>query len=556
LSESLLKVEGLSVAYGSTQVTHGVSLGVRAGETLAIVGESGSGKSTTATAALGLLPKAGRVQDGSIVFGGRDLLRLSSRELRAVRGRDIGYIPQDPMSNLNPAWPVGFQIAETLRAHGVAGGKAARGRAVELLDEVGVPDPARRAKQYQHELSGGMRQRVLIAMALSCRPRLIVADEPTSALDVTVARRILDLIAEMQEKLGAAVLLITHDLGLAAERANEVVVLRKGRVVESGPSATVLARPGHSYTQALLAAAPGLAAAKPAKALDGSPASRERALSVSDGGPVLLEASNVRKIYQLPGVLPWQTKQFTAVAGVSFVVRRAQTLAVVGESGSGKSTLGRIALGLEKPTEGEVRFDGHLVASDSRRRAAPGGSSKDLIALRRRMQVVFQDPYGSLDPMHTVGAAVEESLTTHRIGDKKTRQRLVAEAFDSVRLSKSMLGRFPNELSGGQRQRVAIARALVLSPELIVCDEAVSALDVLVQAQVLDLLQALQEERGISYLFITHDLAVVRQIADEVLVMRQGAAVEHAAVAEIFENPREEYTQRLLSAIPGRKLAR
>ncbi|ADG97595.1 ABC transporter related protein [Segniliparus rotundus DSM 44985] len=547
----MLQVDGLSVAYGAAQVTHGVSFCVRSGETLAIVGESGSGKSTTATAALGLLPRAGRVQGGRIVFGGRDLLRLSSRELRAVRGRDIGYIPQDPMSNLNPAWPVGFQIAETLRAHGAAGGKAARERAVELLDEVGVPDPARRAKQYQHELSGGMRQRVLIAMALSCRPKLIVADEPTSALDVTVARRILDLIAEMQEKLGAAVLLITHDLGLAAERANEVVVMRKGRVVESGPSATVLAQPGHSYTRALLAAAPGLnvrsAAAHCIASPDTPGIATETLVQSAEPGAPLLEATGLRKVYQLPGRLPWQKTPFTAVNGVSFTVRRAQTLAVVGESGSGKSTLGRMTLGLEHPTEGGVLFDGKSVFAADR---------QGQLALRRRMQVVFQDPYGSLDPMHTVGAAVEESLKTHRIGDKKTRQRLVAEAFDSVRLSKSMLGRFPNELSGGQRQRVAIARALVLSPELIVCDEAVSALDVLVQAQVLDLLQALQEERGISYLFITHDLAVVRQIADEVLVMRQGAAVEHAPVAEIFENPREEYTQRLLSAIPGHKLAR
>ncbi|MGL6234345.1 MAG: ABC transporter ATP-binding protein [Segniliparus sp.] len=531
MSEPLLQVENLSVAYGGTQVTHGISLAVRPGETLAIVGESGSGKSTTATAALGLLPKGGHVLGGSIMFGGRDLLRLSGRELRSVRGCGIGYIPQDPMSNLNPAWTVGFQIAETMRAHGVATGKAARARAVELLDEVGVPEPARRAKQYQHELSGGMRQRVLIAMALSCKPKLVVADEPTSALDVTVARRILDLIAELQEKLGAAVLLITHDLGLAAERASEVVVMRKGRVVESGPSAAVLAEPGHSYTKALLAAAPGLSSDTP--------------VQTAEPGPALLEAVGLRKVYQLPGRLPWQKIPFTAVDGVGFTVRRAQTLAVVGESGSGKSTLGRMALGLEAPTEGEVRFDGKNVLVRDR---------QEQLALRKRVQVVFQDPYGSLDPMHTVGAAVEESLVTHRIGDKKSRQRLVAEAFDSVRLPQSMLCRFPNELSGGQRQRVAIARAMVLQPELVVCDEAVSALDVLVQAQVLELLQNLKAERGLSYLFITHDLAVVRQIADEVLVMRQGKAVEQASTAEIFANPREEYTQRLLAAIPGRNL--
>ncbi|EFV14310.1 ABC transporter ATP-binding protein [Segniliparus rugosus] len=546
MSEPLLQVSGLSVAYGSTQVTHGVDLSVRAGETLAIVGESGSGKSTTATAALGLLPKGGSVLGGSIVFEGRELLGLSDRELRSVRGRGIGYIPQDPMSNLNPAWPVGFQIAETMRAHGFARGKAARERVVELLDEVGVPDPARRAKQYQHELSGGMRQRVLIAMALSCEPKLIVADEPTSALDVTVARRILDLIAELQEKLGAAVLLITHDLGLAAERASGIVVMRKGRVVESGPSSAVLAEPGHSYTRALLAAAPGLSANRLVQAVSaGAPDSRALATSAPDAEPVLLDAKDLRKVYQLPGRLPWQKTPFTAVDGVSFVVRRAQTLAVVGESGSGKSTLGRMALGLEAPTGGEVRFDGGDVLVRDR---------AEQLALRRRMQVVFQDPYGSLDPMHTVGAAVAEPLTTHRVGDKRTRQRLVAEAFDAVRLPRSMLRRFPNELSGGQRQRVAIARAMVLQPELVVCDEAVSALDVLVQAQILELLQSLQAERGLSYLFITHDLAVVRQIADEALVMRQGKAVERASVAEIFANPREEYTQRLLAAIPGRTL--
>ncbi|MFC3964038.1 ABC transporter ATP-binding protein [Nocardia jiangsuensis] len=539
----LLRLSGLDVDFGTTSAVRGVNLAVYPGQTVALVGESGSGKSTTAHAVIDLLPGTGRVTGGSIEFDGTELTTASKRAIVGIRGTGIGLVPQDPMTNLNPVWKVGFQIRETLTANGIATGKAARERAVELLAEAGLPDAARRAGQYPHEFSGGMRQRALIAMALACRPKLLIADEPTSALDVTVQRQLLDHLDRLTGELGTAVLLITHDLGLAAERAEHVAVMYRGRVVESGPAQRILREPQHPYTRRLVAAAPALASGRGA-------VRRERAAVLAGADSAeppdhVVVAEHLVKTFPLRGRVPWRSEPLHAVNDVSFRVARGTTTAVVGESGSGKSTLARLVLGLLAPTSGSVTFDGRPVTGLDR--AAE-------LDFRRRVQPVFQNPYGSLDPLFTIARAIEEPLRTHRVGTPAERAERVRDLVERVALPADVLRRYPHELSGGQRQRVAIARALALSPELVVCDEAVSALDVLVQAQILELLDELQAELGLSYLFISHDLAVVRRIADHVLVMRDGRVVEEASAAEVFENPREEYTRALLDAIPGREL--
>jgi peptide/nickel transport system ATP-binding protein len=523
----LLSVAGLDVRFGDDRVVHGVDLTVRSAQTVAIVGESGSGKSTTAAAILGLLPPGGRITAGRIEFDGVDLTAATRRQLRAVRGSGIGYVPQDPMTNLNPVWRIGFQVREALRANNVDR------RAVELLDDAGMPDPELRARQYPHQLSGGMCQRALIAIGLAGRPRLLIADEPTSALDVTVQRRVLDHLQQLAGELGTAVLLITHDLALAAERAEQLVVMHNGQVVEAGAAQTILHSPQHPYTQRLVAAAPSLRDAPVARQIRPNEA------------PDVIVASGLTKIYRSSHGAPWRKTEVRAVDDVSFRLRRGTTLAVAGESGSGKSTLARMVLGLLQPTSGTAVFDGADVcdiASSSRR---------ETLAFRRKVQPVFQNPYGSLDPMYSVSQIIEEPLRIHRIGDRRRRLQTVRELCDHVALPPSLLSRRPRELSGGQRQRVAIARALALRPEVVVCDEAVSALDVVVQAQILELLAELQAELGLTYLFISHDLAVIRQIADEVMVMRAGRVVEHAATEDVFTRPRHEYTRQLLAAIPG-----
>ncbi|ONM47425.1 dipeptide ABC transporter ATP-binding protein [Nocardia donostiensis] len=622
----LLEIRDLRVAFGTSgsqvDAVRGVDLIVYPGQTVSIVGESGSGKSTTAHAIIGLLPPGGRVVSGSIRFAGRELATASRKQLVAVRGTGIGFVPQDPMTNLNPVHKIGFQITETLAAKGIARGRAARAKAVELLGAAGVPDAERRADQYPHELSGGLRQRALIAIGLAGRPTLLIADEPTSALDVTVQRQILDHIDGLTAELGTAVLLITHDLGLAAERAEHLVVMYRGRVVESGPALDILRDPRHEYTRRLVAAAPSLAAARvgatrtkvaargesggpaevsgPSEA-DGRTEDDESAVigeSLEDGGPAevhgravvdegaeiggstevgerpenggrvevhrryviedrldaqrgaaedaaILVAERLTKRYRIRGSLPWKSTELAAVEEVSFQLRRGTTTALVGESGSGKSTVAQLVLGLIPPTSGTVTFVGADVSRLDRAEQAE---------FRRRVQPIFQNPYGSLDPMYSIHRSLTEPLRTHRVGSRAQREAKVRELLDQVALPSSVLARYPNELSGGQRQRVAIARALALEPELVVCDEAVSALDVLVQAQILDLLNELQAELGLSYLFITHDLAVVRQIADEVLVMRRGRVVEAATTDEVFAAAREEYTRNLLDAIPGRDL--
>lgn len=535
----LLEVKDLNIAFGSGKnpipTVHDANFQIYPGETVAIVGESGSGKSTTARAIIDLLPATGHVTSGSIVFQGEELVGASDKQMSAIRGRKIGLVPQDPMTNLNPVWTIGQQITEALAANHIAKGKAAKARACELLAEAGMPEPEKHFNQYPHEFSGGMCQRALIAIGLHARPALLIADEPTSALDVTVQKQILDHLEGLIENLGTAVLLITHDLGLAAERATRVIVMQHGHIVEQGPSREILTNPQHPYTKKLIAAAPSLAAQR----------SETRHHKSSDSGLTLLQVKGVTKRFLLPSSRPWKKEYFTAVNNVDLSIKQMHTTAIVGESGSGKSTLAKMMLGLLDPTEGEVTYEGKPIRK--MRRDAE-------LNFRKRVQPVFQNPYGTLDSMWSVFNIIEEPLKVHHLGDKKTRARRVSEIMDRVALPQSMLRRYPMELSGGQQQRIAIARALVLEPELIICDEAVSALDVLVQAQILELLNELQRDLGLTYVFITHDLAVVKQIADDVVVMRNGAIVERGETDELFAHPQQEYTQRLLDAIPGAKI--
>ncbi|CAO1650239.1 ABC transporter ATP-binding protein [Salinibacterium sp. NSLL150] len=557
----LLKIRGLEVGFetqrGIVSAVRGVDLTLYQGQSLAIVGESGSGKSTTAQAVIGLLPGAGKVVGGSIEFEGNDLSTFTDAQFAEVRGSQIGYVPQDPMSNLNPVWSIGFQVEEAIRANGLAQGKQARERTIEVLQEAGLSDASERLKQYPHQFSGGMRQRVLIGIGLSARPKLLIADEPTSALDVTVQRQILDHLQTLTRDYGTSVLFITHDLGLAAERAEQLVVMYKGKVVESGPSREILENPQHPYTQRLVSAAPSLASRRIQSIKTSSPdgeapkifgegsldealiaraATREAAADQD-----LIKVSNITKVYEIRKQ-GFRKDKLLAVNDISFGVKKGTTTALVGESGSGKSTVAKLILQLESLTSGTIEFDGKDLA---------GIKGQELLEFRRRVQPVFQDPYGSLDPQYSVGNTIAEPLLAHKLGTAKERFKRVSELLDQVSLPQAARHRYPGELSGGQRQRVAIARALALKPEVLVLDEAVSALDVLVQGQVLNLLTELQTELDLTYLFITHDLAVVRLVADNVCVMQGGRIVEAASTDEVFENSSNPYTQELLEAIPG-----
>ena len=544
MNKPLLNIEDLKITFESTtgvvEAVRDFDLTIYPGQSVAIVGESGSGKSTAAMSILGLLPGTGKVTNGTITFDGKDLTSLDEKGWQEIRGNEIGLVPQDPMSNLNPVWRIGTQVEESLRANNVVPGSERHKRVVELLEEADLPDAERRAKQYPHEFSGGMRQRALIAIGLAARPKLLIADEPTSALDVTVQKKILDHLDKLTAELGTSLLFITHDLGLAAERADFLVVMHRGRIVEKGPSLKILRNPQHPYTQRLVKAAPSLASARIQSAKAQGLETAERVAGKRDGEEVV-RVENLVKEFDVRGQ-KGAKKILRAVDDVSFSLRRGTTLALVGESGSGKSTVANMVLRLLEPTSGRVIFEGQDIAQLK---------GKELFEMRRKVQVVFQNPYGSLDPMFSVYKCIEEPLALHKVGGRKERESRVAELLDMVQMPRSAMRRYPNELSGGQRQRIAIARALALHPEVVVLDEAVSALDVLVQNQIINLLADLQEELDLSYLFITHDLAVVRQTADDIVVMRQGVAVEQGSSDDVFDNPQDPYTQNLINSVPG-----
>ncbi|WP_420497647.1 dipeptide ABC transporter ATP-binding protein [Parafrankia soli] len=535
----VVELAGLGVAYlDRSGVAHpavtDLDLAIAPGETVAMVGESGSGKTTTANAVLGLLPANGRITAGTIRIGGTDVTRAGERTLRALRGPVVGLIPQDPMVGLNPTMRVGGQVAEAARRRGVDR-RLLSAAVVEALERAGLDEPVLRARQYPHQLSGGMRQRVLIAIALAGHPRLIVADEPTSALDVTVQRRILDHLARLVSETRTALLIITHDLGVAADRADQVVVLRDGRVVERGEPATVLLAPRDPYTRRLIGAAPALSGA-------GQVVPRFTEVRTA---PEILRLDGVTKDFTLPRTRGG-ARTFRALEDGSLTVRRGQTLGLVGESGSGKTTALRIAMRLEAPTTGRVLLDGTDITE-------AGWSA--LRPLRRRFQLVHQNPFSSLDPRFTVAESIAEPLVSFRVGTRASRQARVSELLDQVALPRDFRDRRPTELSGGQRQRVAIARALALAPELVFLDEPVSALDVSVQDQILRLLGQLQQDLGVSYFFISHDLAVVARLAHHVAVLRAGRVVEQGPAADVFAAPAQDHTRELLGAIPGQRFA-
>jgi len=527
---ALLGVEDLAIRYVSggqaRRVVDGVSFTVAPGEVVALVGESGSGKTTIAQAVLGLLPANGAIERGAIRLDGTDIAHWPDWRLSALRGARMSLIPQDPTTSLNPVRTVGAQIAEILRIHGEHDPGRVRARVEELLARVGLEPAAMRAQQYPHELSGGMRQRVLIAIAVALRPGLIVADEPTSALDVTVQRRVLDLLDDLRREDGTAVLLVTHDLGVAADRADRVVVLRLGEVQEAGPVHQVLAAPRSAYARQLLADAPSLT----------TPRARP---VVSPEAGVKLEVAHLTHLYPMTAT---RGGVFRAVDDAGFTVRAGTTHALVGESGSGKTTTARCIAGFLRPASGTVAIDGTDVARLS---------GEALRQFRRKVQLVFQNPFASLDPRQTIGQIVEEPLWNFEKLPKREREARARAMLERVGLPDAVLTRPPAALSGGQRQRVAIARALVLRPAMVVLDEAVSALDVTVQARILELLAELQRELGLTYVFVSHDLAVVRLIADTVSVMRAGKVVEAGPVETVFRTPVHDYTRDLIAAIPG-----
>ena len=510
---SLVDVTGLRVDFGALRAVDGLSFRLEEGAALALVGESGSGKSTVASALLGLHRGTGARVEGSVDVAGTDVQRASDEELRRLCGGRAAMVFQDPLSSLDPYYAIGDQIAEVYRVHARVSRRAARARAVEVLDRVGIPDAARRSRSRPHEFSGGMRQRALIAMALACEPRLLIADEPTTALDVTVQAQVLDLLHTLREETGMGLLLVTHDVGVAAESVDEVLVMRHGRAVEHGPVADVLGAPAEPYTRELLAAVPRLDAPRKAS---------------TDADQVILEATGLRREFgRGKGAV-------TAVDDVSLTLRRGETLGIVGESGSGKTTLGRMLVGLLEPTAGSLAFEG-----------------RPHTGVNPAVQMVFQDPVASLNPRRSVGESIADPLRARGERQERRIRERVGELLERVGLEAVHYDRYPHEFSGGQRQRVGIARALAADPRVIVCDEPVSALDVTTQAHVVALLGELRRELGLALVFVAHDLAVVRQVSDRVAVMRRGRIVEEGPVGEVYASPRDPYTGQLLAAVPA-----
>ena len=565
ISDNLLEVKNLTVDFISAskapvRAVESVSFVIPRERTVALVGESGSGKSVSALAIMGLLPPQNAIValHSAINYDNRSLLNLSRTDWQLIRGSRIAMIFQDPMTSLNPVYTVGFQLAEMLKAHKPVSNKQATARACELLEEVGIPEPQKRVNAYPHELSGGQQQRVMIAMALACEPELLIADEPTTALDVTVQRQILLLLAELRERRRMAMLFITHDLGLVSEVADHAVVMRKGTVREAGPVRTLFSQPQDPYTKALLSCRPSIdrqgkrlltiddwmsTNSGESMPLPVAPSLDAPAMAVAKPKPEtpLLEVQGLRKVFKRSG--PWfQSDDFVAVENVSFQLMRGQTVGLVGESGSGKTTVGLCLLRLHEATAGKVFFDGKNLFDMS---------NSEFAAYKRRLQIVFQNPYASLNPRFTVGEILSEPMQLHGIGANSADwEKQSLSLLDKVGMPASALKRYPFEFSGGQRQRIAIARSLSLSPEVVVLDEAVSALDVSVQAQVLNLLKDLQKELGLSYLFISHDLEVVRYMSDSLLVMNKGHVVEQGDAAQIYQAPQHAYTQTLLAAVP------
>jgi peptide/nickel transport system ATP-binding protein len=554
--DTLLLVSDLRISFRTdkkqmVEAVKGISFTIPRNKTVALVGESGSGKSVSALAVMGLLSKdsAAIAPTSRIEFEGRNLLQLSTQERRQLCGKDISMIFQEPMTSLNPVFTVGFQIAEVLRLHMSMKAKAARARSIALLEEVGIPDPAQRIDAYPNELSGGQQQRAMIAMAIACEPKLLIADEPTTALDVTIQKQIIELIKSLQQRRQMSVLFITHDLALVGEMADQVIVMRNGEVREQGELRQIFDAPRDTYTQALLHCRPSLDA-RPwrlpviddyMKGSEPHISSRQRPRGLTGHEEIVLDVRNLGKsFYSNEGL--FKRKEFKAVKNVSFTLPRGKTLGVVGESGSGKTTVGLTLLRLHQATSGQALFEGKDILTMP---------DKEFWLYKRRIQIVFQNPYASLNPRFTVEQILLEPMRIHHIGkDDQERAGMALQLLDKVGLPSSALHRYPHEFSGGQRQRIAIARCLTLKPEVLVCDESVSALDVSVQAQVLNLLQDLQEEFGMSYIFISHDLAVVKYMADQVMVMHQGEVVELADADELYRNPRHAYTKSLLAAIP------
>jgi peptide/nickel transport system ATP-binding protein len=554
--DTLLKVENLRVSFRvnkkeSVETVKGISFDIPRDSTVALVGESGSGKSVSSLAIMGLLPPntSSIAADSKILFEGRNLLEMSIAERRDLCGKDISMIFQEPMTSLNPVFTVGFQIAEVLRLHMGMDAKQARRRAIELLAEVGIPSPETKIDAYPSQMSGGQQQRVMIAMAIACEPKLLIADEPTTALDVTIQKQIIDLIEDLRRRHKMSVLFITHDLALVGEIADRVIVMRHGEVREAGDVEQIFVRPNDTYTQALLHCRPTLET-RPWRLpvisdfMDKGHAvleQKERPRGLSGQEEIVLDVRNLGKsFYSRHGL--FGRKEFRAVENVSFKLARGKTLGVVGESGSGKTTVGLTLMRLHQATAGEAIFEGRDILSMS---------NKEFLQYKRRIQIIFQNPYASLNPRFTVGQILMEPMLVHNIGaNDGERAKAAYQLLDKVNLPATAFHRYPHEFSGGQRQRIAIARCLTMKPEVLVCDESVSALDVSVQAQVLNLLQDLQEEFHLSYIFISHDLAVVKYISDQVMVMHQGKVVEMANSDELYRNPTQPYTKSLLNAIP------